>query len=79
MAEGRLQPSGKAIYEKRNLDNIARTAYEQKETRLKPEFEKQFQINRKAWDYFSNRTASYNLSSINPCATDPRKSADYVL
>jgi len=59
MAEGRLQPPGKAIYEKRNLANIARTAYERKEIRLKPEFEKQFQINQKAWDYFSKRTAPY--------------------
>ncbi|MCP4122478.1 MAG: bacteriocin-protection protein [Bacteroidetes bacterium] len=59
ITEGRLKPAGKAIYEKRNVAKIARSAHEQKDIRLKTEFEKQFQINQKAWDYFSNRTASY--------------------
>ncbi len=61
---GLMQPSGLAAYAKRNEKKSRIYAFEQKNAKLKPEWEKKFKEDKKAWEFFQAQAPSYKKAAI---------------
>lgn len=62
-AQGLMQEAGLEIYSHRTDEKSAVYAFENKELKFSPEFEKEFKANKKAWDYFQSLAPSYRKAS----------------
>jgi uncharacterized protein YdeI (YjbR/CyaY-like superfamily) len=63
--QGLMQPAGLAIFKKRKDKKSKGYAFENKEIKFSPDFEKQFKSNKKAWEYFQSLAPSYRKPSSN--------------
>jgi uncharacterized protein YdeI (YjbR/CyaY-like superfamily) len=64
-AQGRMQPAGLAAFARRQDDNSAIYAYEQRQqATLAPEEEQQFQANAPAWAFFQAQPPSYRKTAL---------------
>jgi uncharacterized protein YdeI (YjbR/CyaY-like superfamily) len=62
---GRMRPAGAAAFEARADERSAIYSYEQRHTsELGEEYERQFQANATAWEYFQAAPASYRKAAI---------------
>ena len=82
---GLMRPAGIAAFEARQGDNTAIYAYEQRQNaKLSPAYERQFQANKKAWEYFQaqppwyRRTAGYYVISAKREETRQRRLAGLI-
>lgn len=57
--QGLMQPAGLAAYAKLDGRKSAIYSFEQINAKLKPEWEKQFKANKKAWEFFQSQAPSY--------------------
>jgi uncharacterized protein YdeI (YjbR/CyaY-like superfamily) len=64
IAEGRVQPSGLAAFEKRVDEKAGIYSFEQDTHKLLPVFEKKFRTNKKAWKFFTSKASWYQRTSI---------------
>lgn len=56
---GRMKPSGLAAFEARDAKRMGLYSFEQAPHELAPEYEKQFQSNKKAWAFYESQAPSY--------------------
>lgn len=83
-AAGRMMPAGLAAFERRDEARAARHSSEAKTAKFDAAFQKKFQANRKAWEYFSNkppgyrRTATFWVMSAKQQATRDRRLAALI-
>ena len=61
---GLMQPAGIAGFEQRKEDNSKIYSYENEAKELSPAFEKEFQKNKKAWEYFNKQAPSYKRTAV---------------
>jgi len=59
-----MKPAGIAAYAKREESRSKIYAYENNAAEFSDEFEKQFQANEKAWEFFQKQAASYRNRAI---------------
>lgn len=64
VAEKRMQPSGLAAFKARKAIQSGIYSYENRPHSLRPEFEKTFKKNKKAWAYFEAQPPWYRRTSI---------------
>jgi uncharacterized protein YdeI (YjbR/CyaY-like superfamily) len=65
VAEGRMRPTGLAVFEARSDDRSAIYAYEQRrEAKLAPEQEREFRSNARAWEFFAAQPPWYRKNTI---------------
>lgn len=57
--EGRMQPAGKAAYERRDEKRTGIYSFENRPKQLSTAYEKQLQANAKAWEFFQNQPPYY--------------------
>jgi len=83
--QGLMRPGGIKAFEARRDDKSAIYSYEQRHNpRLSPDYEKQFQANRTAWEYFQarppwyRRTATYYVISAKQEETRQRRLAELI-
>jgi uncharacterized protein YdeI (YjbR/CyaY-like superfamily) len=62
---GHMHPAGLSSFENRKENKSKIYSYENEEVKFTPEFEKQFKVNKIAWDYFQSLAASYRKPSTN--------------
>jgi uncharacterized protein YdeI (YjbR/CyaY-like superfamily) len=58
-SEGRMQPSGLAVYALREDKRTGVYSFENRPRELSPEYQKVFQKNKKAWEFFKNQPPYY--------------------
>lgn len=82
---GLMQPAGMEAFEARRQDKTAIYAYEQRQNpKLNPAYERQFQANKTAWEYFQarppwyRRTATYYVISAKRDDTRQRRLAELI-
>lgn len=63
--QGLMRPKGLAIFKNRKDKKSKGYAFENKEIKFSPDFEKQFKTNKKAWEYFQLLAPSYRKPSSN--------------
>lgn len=63
--KGLMKPAGIAAFEKRKEEKSAIYAYENELKQFSDEFEKQFQSNEKAWEFFEKQANWYKKQMIN--------------
>jgi uncharacterized protein YdeI (YjbR/CyaY-like superfamily) len=61
--QGLMRPAGLAVFEKRKENSSEIYSYEKEEVELTRSFKKQFQANKKAWEYFQSLAPSYKKIS----------------
>jgi len=62
---GRMHPAGLRAFERRTDERSAIYSYEQrKSAKLKPEAERSFRANKKAWTFFQSQAPSYQRAAI---------------
>ena len=59
IAQGRMKPAGLAAFEKRMDHRSGIYSYENRPESLDPEYERRFQENTEAWQFFNSQTPSY--------------------
>ncbi|MEO9803921.1 MAG: YdeI/OmpD-associated family protein [Reichenbachiella sp.] len=64
LAENLVSPAGIAIYEKRDKKNVNGASFEQKNIKLKKEYEESIKRNAVAWAFFNNLPPSAKKPSI---------------
>ncbi len=63
-ARGRMHESGRAAFRRRSAERSGIYAYENRETKLAPAYEKKLSSNRKAWEFFQAQAPWYRRTSI---------------
>ena len=63
--KGLMRAAGLASFEKRKEDKSKIYSHEIEEVKLDPKFEKEFKVNKKAWNYFESLAPSYKKLSTN--------------
>ncbi len=63
--KGLMKPAGFAAFEKRKDEKSAVYAYEKEQKQFSGEFEKRFQGNAKAWDFFEKQANWYKKQMVN--------------
>lgn len=63
--QGLMQPAGLLSFQNRKENKSKIYSYENEEVKFRPDFEKQFRENKKAWEYFQLLAISYKKSSTN--------------
>jgi uncharacterized protein YdeI (YjbR/CyaY-like superfamily) len=63
-AEGRVAPSGLAVYERRDPEKQKKYSFENRETVLAPAYETRFRADRKAWVWFEAMPRSYRHPAV---------------
>ncbi len=63
MAEGRVQPEGRAAFERRSADRMNLYANEQKDVELGKEYESLFKKNKAAWQYYQSLGPGYRKAA----------------
>jgi uncharacterized protein YdeI (YjbR/CyaY-like superfamily) len=67
--KGLMQPAGEAAYAKREESRSRIYSFENEAQILKPEYEKQFKANKKAWEFFQSQAPWYIKVSIHRIMT----------
>lgn len=57
--KGLMQPAGLVLYKNRKEDKAKLYSYENKPTQLPEDYEKKFKENKKAWEFFTSQSPSY--------------------
>jgi len=63
-AEGRVAPSGLAVYERRDPEKQKKYSFENRETVLAPAYETRFRADKKAWRWFEAMPRSYRHPAV---------------
>jgi uncharacterized protein YdeI (YjbR/CyaY-like superfamily) len=63
-ASGRMHESGRAAFQRRSAERSGIYAYENRQTELSADYEKQFRAHRRAWDFFQKQAPWYRRTSI---------------
>lgn len=62
--QGKMQPAGLAVFEKRTVDRSAIYSYENRPEKLGYDLETRFQENSKGWNFFITQPPSYHKTMI---------------
>ncbi|MEX2109283.1 MAG: YdeI/OmpD-associated family protein [Gemmatimonadaceae bacterium] len=63
-AAGRMHESGLAAFKRRSSERSEIYAYENRQTQLRPNYEKKFRSNKRAWQFFEAQAPWYRRTSI---------------
>ena len=64
MEAGLVKEEGKKVFRNRNISKQKLSSFEQKTVELPTAFKKQFQANKKAWQFFEQQSNSYKKQAI---------------